>query len=100
VHWTNDWWDNHRQNYDLVIGPNVLDELERGNYPTKNETLKLIEDVSILEITDGVETIVSEYLNRKLMPRDFGGDALHLALASYYFCHFLFNMELRTPGEC
>ena len=87
--WTRDWWDNHRQNYEVVISPSVIDELERGDYPTKGETLRLVQGIPLLEITDEIEDIVAEYLSHKLMPKDPAGDALHLALASYYQCHFL-----------
>lgn len=87
--WTREWWDNHRFSYELVISPSVMDELERGDYPTKADTLKLVEGLPLLEVTRDIEDIVAEYLSHKLMPQDPGGDALHLALASYYHCHFL-----------
>lgn len=87
--WTKEWWDNHRHNYELVTSPSVIDELERGEYPTKTETLKLVEGLPILEITEEIKEIVVEYLFHKLMPQDPEGDPLHLALASYYQCQFL-----------
>ncbi len=71
------------------MAPNVIDELERGDYPTKIEALALIQDLPVLEITGEIQDIIAGYIFHKLMPRDPGGDALHLALASYYQCHFL-----------
>jgi len=56
---TNDWWNNHRYYYELVTGPPVLDELERGDHPSKVETINLIKDLPIL-------TIVSQFLNLKM----------------------------------
>ena len=94
--WTKEWWDNHRHNYELVISPGVMDELERGNYPTKVDTLKLVEELPLLEVTQEVEDIVAEYLSHKLMPQDPGGDALHLAFASYYQCHFLLTWNCQN----
>ena len=94
--WTKEWWDNHRHNYELVISPSVMDELERGNYPTKVNTLKFVEGLSLLEITEEVKDIVAQYLSHKLMPKDPGGDALHLALASYYQCHFLLTWNCQN----
>lgn len=79
---TKEWWDNHRHYYELVTGPPVIDELERGNYPSKSETLELIKNLSILRITEDIISIVDEYILHYLMPRDTKGDALHLALAS------------------
>lgn len=95
-HCTREWWDNHRHNYELVVSPVVMDELERGNYPTKEQTLKLVEGLPLLEVFEDVEDIVAAYLSNKLMPRDPSGDALHLALASYYHCHFLLTWNCQN----
>ncbi len=86
---TREWWDNHRNFYELVTAPPVTDELEQGDYPTKSETLRLISDIPLLELTEETENIVDEYLRHHLMPKDPKGDALHLALASYHNCRFL-----------
>jgi hypothetical protein len=86
---TREWWDNHRQYYELVTAPPVIDELERGSYPTKSDTLELIRDLPLLELTEKLEDIVYEYIEHRLMPKDPKGDALHLAMASYYHCRYL-----------
>ena len=78
--WTREWWDNHRHNYELVISPAVIEELERGDYPVKADVLELVKGLPTLEINEDIEEIVIEYINHKLMPQDPGGDALHLAL--------------------
>jgi len=87
--WTRDWWDNHRQDYLLVTSEAVLDELTRGDYPNQEKALLLINEVSLLEIDDPITEIVEAYVRHKLMPQNPLGDALHLALASYYKCDFL-----------
>lgn len=94
--WTKEWWDNHRHNYELLTSPTVMNELERGNYPAKADALKLIEELPLLEITEDIKDIVTEYIAHKLMPRDPGGDALHLALASYYHCQFLLTWNCQN----
>jgi len=93
--WTRDWWDNHRHGYQLVTSEAVLDELARGEYPSKGEALLLMNDVSILVIDDPVTEIVEAYVRHKLMPTDPLGDALHLALASYYKCDFLLTWNCK-----
>lgn len=87
--WTREWWDNHRHRYELLTGPSVMDELERGRYPSKADTLRLVRGLPLLRVNDEIEEIVAEYISHQLMPRDSGGDALRLALASYYHCRFL-----------
>lgn len=72
-----------------------MDELTRGDYPNKEKALLLIDNLSILEIDDPVTEIVAAYVQHKLMPQDPLGDALHLALASYYKCDFLLTWNCK-----
>ena len=51
--------------------------------------LDMLAGVAELALTGEVAAIEREYLRRKLMPSGMGGDATHLAAASYYGCHFL-----------
>ncbi len=67
----------------------VIEELEAGDHPKKNECLLLIERIAILPIAKAVGDIVDTYIQQHLMPNDPKGDALHLALASYHRCQFL-----------
>ena len=93
--WTKEWWQNHSPGYNLVTAPPVLDELERGNYPTKSKTLKLVENLPLLAVNEEIISIVQEYINHRVMPNDPAGDALHLAMAFYYNCHFLLTWSCR-----
>jgi predicted nucleic acid-binding protein len=93
--WTRDWWDNHRPGYQLVTSEAVLDELMRGDYPNKEQALLLVNDVRLLKIHDPITEIVEAYVQHKLMPQNPLGDALHLALASYYKCDFLLTWNCK-----
>lgn len=57
--------------------------------PGRNDALELVDNLQILDVTDAVTEIVETYVTHTLMPADPEGDALHLALASYYKCDFL-----------
>ena len=87
--WTRDWWASAILRDELVIGPPVIAELERGDFPRQSESLALVNRLPLLEITEAVLEIVEAYLAHKLMPADPAGDALHLALASFHSCDFL-----------
>lgn len=93
--WTRRWWDNHRHEYEIVTSEAVKDELSDGSYPTKTEAVKFIENIPILPAVPAIRTIVSAYFRRHLMPKDPPGDALHLALASFYQCDFLLTWNCR-----
>ncbi len=94
-HWTRQWWDNHRDDYELHTSDAVIDELERGDYPIRDDALSLVVGLPILEVNEAVIDTVAAYLAHKLMPSDPTGDALHLALASNYKCDFLLTWNCR-----
>lgn len=87
--WTRSWWDSQRTYYELVSSIAVIEELERGNYPTKQVTIQLVSNLMLLSINEKIQEIANTYISRFVMPKNTKGDALHLALASYYNCHFL-----------
>jgi predicted nucleic acid-binding protein len=93
--WTRDWWDNQRPDYLLLTSEAVLDELARGDYPNKEKAILLISNVGLVEIDDAITEIVEAYVRHKLMPQNPLGDALHLALASYYKCDFLLTWNCK-----
>ena len=87
--WTQHWWDFKRDAYEVFTSEVVLEELERGNYPAKQDALSLIEKVPLLNVETTVPEIVKAYVRHFLMPNAPSGDAFHLALASYHRCDFL-----------
>lgn len=68
---------------------------ERGEYPSRDDCLKLGERLDLLEITPAVLDVVDTYISRHVMPADPAGDALHLALASVHRCDFLVTWNCR-----
>ena len=87
--WTRRWWDRAGADCDLVTSPPVVDELERGDFPSREECLRLIAPLPLLAVEPAVLEIVQSYIARQVMPKSPVGDALHLALASYHRCDFL-----------
>jgi predicted nucleic acid-binding protein len=94
--WTRQWWDESRQNYEVVTSDAVIDELSKGDYPTKANTLELISNIPHLPFEEGISEIVEIYFEHQLMPKNPLGDALHLALASYHKCDFLLTWNCKN----
>ena len=93
--WTREWWDDHRNDYELFTSDAVIDELERGDFPNKDEALSLVKDLPTLEINQPVIDAVSAYISHHLMPADPTGDALHLAIASSHKIDFILTWNCR-----
>lgn len=83
--WTREWWQTLSPHFDLHSSAAVIVELERGTIEElKTQRIELVSDLPLLEITDDVRQVGRIYIERMLMPQDAAGDALHLALASFY----------------
>jgi predicted nucleic acid-binding protein len=87
--WTREWWVIAGEGYDLVSSVAVLEEVEEGEPERAAERVSLISALPLLTADQAVMEIVGVYVAHKLMPTAVGGDALHLALASYHRCDFL-----------
>lgn len=93
--WTREWWKNANDNYELVTSLAVLDELNRGNFPSKREAIELISSLLFVPVESAIAEIIEVYIQQHLMPSDPLGDALHLALASHHKCDFLLTWNCR-----
>lgn len=93
--WTRSWWRFAPERYDLVTSPAVLDELAGGMQERSAKRLDLVRDLPLLPVESAIAEIVQGYIRHKLMPADPGGDALHLALASFHKCDFLVTWNCR-----
>jgi predicted nucleic acid-binding protein len=87
--WTRRWWNIARDQYELVTSEAALDELASGLPERSSERLSLVQNLPLLPVVPAIVAIVQTYLQHKLMPVDPGGDALHLATASFHKCDFL-----------
>ena len=95
MHWTREWWREWDERFELFSSPAVILELQRGSTELTSDRLSLLAVVELLEITDNIERIAVTYIDRLVMPNDPGGDALHLAIASYYELDVLLTWNCR-----
>ena len=93
--WTRAWWDAALVRDELVTSTAVLDELRQGSFPARDDCLELLTALPALDIDASTIEIVQAYVERRVMPQDPGGDALHLALASVHRCDFLVTWNCR-----
>jgi len=93
--WTRKWWDERRHSYEVVSSQAVLAELSAGIYPKKQRCLSFMESIPFVPIAPEIATIVENYIQQKIMPQNAGGDAMHLALASYHKCDLLLTWNCK-----
>jgi len=93
--WTREWWDTAHEYHELVTSEAVLDELAEGRPDRSADRLSMLSGLPLLPIDPAIADIVEAYIRHRLMPADPAGDALHLALASFYKCDFLVTWNCR-----
>ena len=86
---TRKWWEEESNNFDIFVSLETIVELNKGDYPKKNEILEFVNKVEKLEPNPEIRGIIKVYIQNTLMPKDEMGDALHLAYASFYKIDFL-----------
>jgi predicted nucleic acid-binding protein len=91
--WTREWWTGAAERYELVTSPAVLTELSAGTSRLVAPRLALLDGIEVLPSVPPVADIVQTYIRHKLMPANPSGDALHLALASFYQCDFIVSWD-------
>lgn len=88
--WTREWWDLAKWQDALFASAVVFAEGEATPDPVKRQQmLDLIEPLPLLPYTAEIDTIAGIYIREKVMPAASGGDAHHLALASFHRCDTL-----------
>ena len=102
--WTRQWWDDHRDEYELATSLVVHEELESPDYPPekRRNALALLGELPLLDLSARIDQIVEMYVGNLLMPRQPTADAVHLALASYYACDLLLTwncIHLANPNK-
>lgn len=83
------WWKEESSNYDIFISSETIIELANGDYPNKSKIIEFVKEIVQLKPDPEIKSIVDNYIENTLMPKDELGDALHLAYSSYYKIDFL-----------
>ena len=99
MHWTRQWWAAYADACQLTTSAAVIDELGKGIGERTEERIALLANAVLLPITEEVIRIAQVYIDRRVMPRDPEGDALHLALRVVPQGRFSAHVELQASGQ-
>ena len=76
---THEWWEKSRAKFDLYISQTVLDEIVLGDEEAAVRRLAFVENLPILPVTDNIEILAGEYIEKLGLPQRAAVDAVHLA---------------------
>ena len=77
---TTEWWKSRRR-FDLYVSQIVIQEAGGGNQEAAASRLKILEGISILELTPEARDLARKLLTQGPIPQKAAVDALHIATA-------------------
>jgi len=88
----------------IVISDFVVREAGAGDAAAAKERLDLLKPFSLLDVTSGVEELASDFVRRRIVPKNKIIDAFHIALCSVHSVEYLItwncthiaNAEIRS----
>jgi hypothetical protein len=86
---TLDWWENHRQKFEIVASELVVQEASLGNPQMAGNRLAVLSDIEILDVTDEARDLAKILLIKKAVPEKAAADALHIAVVAVEKIEFL-----------
>jgi hypothetical protein len=86
---TREWWENRRDAFQIFISQLVVDEAGAGDPVAARKRLKVLQGLSLLDITPEVAELASSILASGKIPRKAATDAAHIAIAAVHGMDFL-----------
>lgn len=92
---TSQWWEQDLPKFQPHVSQVVLDEIGAGDLEAASRRLAIVGGMSILELTDDVESLAADYFSKVNLPESARADALHLALATSHRMDYLVTWNCR-----
>jgi hypothetical protein len=92
------WWAT-RDRFDLSISQVVVDECGAGDSIAASERLALIAGIRVLTVSDDVQSLADELIDRNGIPATEPRDALHISLAAVNGLQYLITLNFTHIGN-
>jgi len=92
---TRRWWETRRSQFTLYISQVVLDEAGQGDTEMASKRLEILQNLSVLELTDTIEDLGMQFLTRSNLPAKASDDAIHIAAATVHGLDYLLTWNCK-----
>ena len=87
---TRQWWEAHKNKYDLSLSDDVLQELTAGNEVAVAKRVEAIDGIRELSCNDpAIERLAQTLIVKKGLPAKAKLDALHIATSAFHRIEYL-----------
>jgi len=92
---TEDWWNHHRQHYECLVSPVVVDEIARGDASFAAARLAQLAGFPVLPVDDAAQQLTVRLLEEGIIPAIAAADAAHLGIAAAHKVDFLLTWNCK-----
>lgn len=92
---TQDWWHDRRVAFDLYASQFVIQQASQGDKAAVEEHLKVLEETTVLDVTDEALALAEAIVSRRLVPQKATVDAAHIAVATTNAMDYLLTWNLK-----
>jgi len=92
---TQRWWDTRRDQFTLYVSQVVLDEAAEGDIEMAARRLEILQNLSVLELTEAVQNLGVQFLTRSNLPSKAADDAIHIAAATVHGIDYLLTWNCK-----
>jgi hypothetical protein len=93
---SNKWWDEERAKHDLFVSNEVVAELSRSTFQNSPDALKMLQGLSLLNITSEALDLSELLVNERIMPGPpISGDAMHIAVATIHRMDYVLSWNVK-----
>lgn len=89
------WWDEKRDNYDLVVSEVVIDEIKKGDTEASIMRQSKIEGLPILQLKPEVLSLAQLILQRSFLTVKALPDALHMAMGAVHGIDYIITWNFK-----
>ncbi len=92
---THQWWNDERENYQLVISQYVIDEASAGDPTLAADRLLTLDGIPLLPHDPEIPRIANEIMGLGVLPMKAQVDALHIAAVAHHRIQYLLTWNCK-----
>jgi len=92
---THEWWDQRRSQFHCYVSQVVIDEASLGDPDEVQKRIKIIEGLSILEVTQSAQVLATAIIASGVLPAKAIRDAAHIATTAVHKLDYLVTWNCR-----
>lgn len=92
---THKWWNNERNNYELVVSQYVIDEVSAGDPTLAADRLQTLDGIAVLPPDPEIPRIANGIMSRAILPSNAQVYALHIACVAHHRIQYLLTWNCK-----